>query len=435
MFEKITARLRRPISNAFLTVFRVFFGIWMVIRCLWYIVSQDVRYVEHTQILFAYRGWEWVPHVPTDWFIVLMWISMFSAIGITFGIFTRVFALIFLMTFGYFFIVDAATWGNMDYLFSLLAFILLLVPSGARFSWDAWRKGSHSDSVPAWILCLLRFQIGAVYFYAGLIKCTPDWLLRASPIDIFLSTENKISVLQPLFENPIVVHAFAFGGCFFDLFIVPLLLWKRSRRWAMALVVFFHTFNMVVLGLGNVTVFMLLATLLVFSEPDFLESFVSRLERSLKTVVGSASRPSFVAFVAAAFVVVQALIPLRHLAYSGDARWNGDGQNFSWWMRSIHMKVDSKFYAEYDGKRVRLDPLKTIAKEQSAMGKDPDMMAQYARFVAAGLRAEGHQNVKVMVESTASLNGRPAQRFIRENVDLGALPPGFVPADIVVPLD
>ncbi len=99
------------------------------------------------------------------------------------------------------------------------------------------------------------------------------------------------------------------------------------------------------------------------------------------------------------------------------------------------MKVDSKFYAEYDGKRVRLDPLKTIAKEQSAMGKDPDMMAQYARFVASGLRAEGHKDVKVMVESTASLNGRPTQRFIRDDVDLGALEPGFVPADIVVPLD
>jgi len=435
MFEKLAARLRRPISNAFLTVFRVFFGIWMVIRCVWYIVSQDVRYVEHTQILFSYRGWEWVPHAPAGWFIVLMWISMFSAVGIALGIFTRFSSFVFLMTFGYFFIVDAAAWGNMDYLFSLLAFILLLVPSGARGSWDAWHKGRHLDSVPAWTLYLLRFQIGAVYFYAGLIKCTPDWLLRASPIDIFLSTENKIAVLQPLFETPLVVHAFAYGGCFFDLFIVPLLLWPRSRRWAMALVVFFHTFNMVVLGLGNVTVFMLLATLLVFSEPDLFEAVVSRLEHFLKTAVGIIPGPSWMGFIAAAFVVAQALIPLRHLAYPGDARWNGDGQNFSWWMRSIHMKVDSKFYAEYDGKRVRLNPLETIAKEQSAMGKDPDMMAQYARFVASRLRAEGHQDVKVMVESMASLNGRPTQRFVRENVDLAALSADFVPADIVVPLD
>lgn len=435
MFDKIAARLRRPVSNAFLTVFRVFFGVWMVIRCIWYIASQDVRYVEHTQILFSYRGWEWVPHVPAQWFIVLMWISMFSAFTLALGVFTRVSAVVFLMTFGYFFIVDAATWGNMDYLFSLLAFILVLVPSGTRFSWDAWRKGSHLDHVPAWTLHLLRFQIGAVYFYAGLIKCTPDWLVRASPIDIFLSTENKISMLQPVFENPFVVHAFAVGGCFFDLFIVPLLLWSRSRRWAMALVFFFHTFNMVVLGLGNVTVFMLLATLLVFSEPDLFEAVVSRLEHSLKTVKRAASQPSRLRFVAVVFVVVQALIPLRHLAYPGDGRWNGDGQNFSWWMRSIHMKVDSKFFAEYDGKRVRLNPLETIAKEQSAMGKDPDLMAQYARFVASRLRAEGHQDVKVMVESTASLNGRATQRFIRSDVDLAALPSDFVPAEIVVPLD
>jgi len=433
MPDTITNRLQRPVSNAFLTAFRVFFGLWMVIRCVWYIVSEDVRYVEKTELLFTYRGWEWLPHLPAEWFIGLMWISLISALFIALGQFTRSAAFAFFVSFGYFFMVDAATWGNMDYLFTLLAFILMLVPSGARLSLDALR-GGHITTVPAWILYLLRFQIGVVYFYAGLIKCTRDWVLRASPIDIFLTTENKIAALQPLFENHTVVHSFAVGGCLFDLFIVPLLLWPKTRRAAMVLVVFFHTFNMVVLGLGNVTVFMMLATLLLFSEPDLFAGLMSRLAAALKTTLRQAAKPSRMMYVALVFALIQAGLPLRHFTYPGDGRWNGDGQNFSWWMRSIHMNVDAKFFAEYDGARIRLNPLETIAPEQSSMGKDPDMMAQYARHVAARLRADGHQNVKVMVESTASLNGRPMQRFIRKDVDLASLPPDFSPNEIVEPL-
>ncbi len=430
MAEPLTTWLHRPISNAFLTTFRVLFGFWMVIRCLWYIVSNDIDYVTKTEILFSYRGWEWVPHVPSEWFIILMWISLVSALFIAVGQFTRSAAFVFFISFGYFFIVDAATWGNMDYLCTLLALILVLVPSGARWSLDARRKG-HFRTVPAWVLYLVRFQIGAVYFYSGLIKCTPDWLIRASPIDIFLSTENKITFLQPVFDHVLVLHAFAIGGCLFDLLIVPLLLWPKTRRAAMVLVFGFHTFNLVVLGLGNVTVFMLLITILVFLDPDHFEPLISRLDKSLKATSTSVMQPSRLMYAAIVFVAVQAVLPLRHLAYPGDARWNGDGQNFSWWMRSVHMKVDSKFFAEYDGIRTRLHPLNSIAPEQSSMGKDPDLMAQYARHEAAKLRAAGHRDVKVMVESTASLNNRPVQRFVRNDVDLASLPVDFVPNEIV----
>lgn len=437
MVRSWLARLEAPVSNAFLVAFRMFFGVWMVLRCAWYLASGNLEYVRQTEILFSYRGWEWVPHAPASWFEPIMWLALAAAVLVGVGFWTRVSAAIFALSFGYFFIVDAATWGNVDYLAVLLALILTVVPSGKRLSVDAWRAGERELTAPWWTYRLLQLQLGVVYFYAGVIKCTPDWFFRASPIRIFFEKQNQAVWLAPVLQNDAVVHFLAVGGCLFDLFIVPLLLVRRTRPLAMAMVFFFHGFNFLVLGLGIIPSFMIVSTLVIFSDPDRLEGLLGTVEARWSALeVRGELRPTsrWLMGLVAVFAVLQLLIPWRHLAYPGDARWNGDGQNFSWWMRSIYMNVDAKFYAEYDGQRVRLHPLETISSEQGFMGKDPDLMAQYARHEAAKLRAAGHKDVRIVVEAFASLNDRPRQRFIKENLDLAALPHDFVPEDVVVPL-
>lgn len=54
------------------------------------------------------------------------------------------------------------------------------------------------------------------------------------------------------------------------------------------------------------------------------------------------------------------------------------------------------------------------------MSTQPDMIAQYARHVAARYRAAGHPNVSVHADAWASLNGRPVQRLLDPAADLGA---------------
>ncbi|MDF2697959.1 MAG: Vitamin K-dependent gamma-carboxylase, partial [Labilithrix sp.] len=44
--------------------------------------------------------------------------------------------------------------------------------------------------MPAWVLWLVRFQIGLVYFYGGVGKLETDWLFRAMPLRIWLAANG-----------------------------------------------------------------------------------------------------------------------------------------------------------------------------------------------------------------------------------------------------
>ena len=50
----------------------------------------------------------------------------------------------------------------------------------------------------------------------------------------------------------------------------------------------------------------------------------------------------------------------------------------------------------------------------------PDMILQFAHFLAQELRGEGYEYVEIRVEASISLNGRKRQLMIDPNVDLAA---------------
>ncbi|MEZ4460411.1 MAG: HTTM domain-containing protein [bacterium] len=147
---------------------------------------------------------------------------------------------------------------------------------------------------PRWVLWLLRFQLGAVYFYAGVIKCTSDWLIHAQPLRIFFETENGVP-FRAVVRQRRVVHFLAVGGCAFDVFILFALLWRRTRPVALGFVVFFHSFNFLVLGLGLIPSFMILSTFIVFLDPDafaFLVNRATAMARSARRPRPDGSCPS-----------------------------------------------------------------------------------------------------------------------------------------------
>jgi hypothetical protein len=74
------------------------------------------------------------------------------------------------------------------------------------------------------------------------------------------------------------------------------------------------------------------------------------------------------------------------------------------------------------------------ARQLRTFGGRPDMVLQYAHFLAAEARARGHEGVQVHVASKASLNGRRPQDLIDPQVDLAAQPRNLWPAPWIVPL-
>jgi hypothetical protein len=61
------------------------------------------------------------------------------------------------------------------------------------------------------------------------------------------------------------------------------------------------------------------------------------------------------------------------------------------------------------------------------MAQDPEMIAAFARHVAAQRASRGHGTVLIFADARAALNGRAAQPLLDPTVDLAAGPPRVVP--------
>ena len=68
------------------------------------------------------------------------------------------------------------------------------------------------------------------------------------------------------------------------------------------------------------------------------------------------------------------------------------------------------------------------------MAARPDMILQFAHYLADEMRKEGHGQVEVRVDVEALLNGREPQLLIDPTVDLAKEPRTLKSASWIVPL-
>ena len=121
---------------------------------------------------------------------------------------------------------------------------------------------------------------------------------------------------------------------------------------------------------------------------------------------------------------MQVLLPLRHLAIPGDARWTGEGYRWSWNVLLTERGGDVSFRVTdkasgvtwIEDARVLYTPL-----QWKVMSTDAELIRQAAHAIAASHGRDGI-DVEVRADAFVSLNGRPAQRLIDPNVDLAAEP-------------
>lgn len=124
----------------------------------------------------------------------------------------------------------------------------------------------------------------------------------------------------------------------------------------------------------------------------------------------------------AAFLLVNIVMPLRHYTYPGDVTWHEHGHRFSW-----RMKLRDK---ECDGAYILLDPVTNLTtrgdmdflseRQQSKMWARPEMVVQYAHFLADEAVRTGQTRPQVFANVECSLNYRPWQQFITPSHDLAA---------------
>jgi vitamin K-dependent gamma-carboxylase len=441
-FSKLRRALARPMDPAGLAAFRVLFGLTMMLAVARFVVN---GWVSELLVLpgyhFTYLGFDWVRPLPQPLMLIAFGVMGLCALSVAIGLFTRLSAAIFCVLFTYAELIDKATYLNHYYLVTLLALLLVFVPSGTAWSVDAWRRAragrTTTASVPALSYLVLRAQVGVVYVFAGLAKLDGDWLVRAEPLKTWLRARVESPILAGLVAEPWVPHAMSWAGAAFDLAIVPLLCVRRTRPFAFAAAVLFHLSIWLLFPVG-VFSFVMLVAVTVFFEPNWPRRFLGRLVRLAPHDPAApfpSPRPLAFGF-ALAFVAVQVMVPLRFALYPGSVNWTEQGFRFAWRVMLIEKSGRVEYDVTTSAGRFRVFPRDELTPLQlRQMATQPDMIEQYAHHLRRRFEADGYQNVRVRADAWVAFNGRRSQRLIDPKVDLAATERSFAPKPWILPLD
>jgi hypothetical protein len=433
------------VDNAGVTFFRIAFGCLMAAWAWNYLSSGRVTrlYIEPS-FNFTYYGFDWVEPLPGNGmylhFVAIMVLSLMIAAGFLYRLASCGFAIAMI----YVFLLDRTNYQNHYYLICLFGCLLPLLPLNRNVSVDAWRKPAIlTQTTSAWVYWVIRFHVGVPYFFGGIAKLTPDWLL-GQPMGLFLSTKTSIPVIGSLVSLPSTGLAMSWMGLLFDLLIVPALLWRKTRVAAYIFCIAFHLMNAVLFNIHVFPWFMIVATT-IFFDPAWPRRLltVGQGTKSVEDTDNSAQdrrqRPAkWVVAIVSAYVLFHFLWPLRSRLYGNEPSWDERGHLFSWRMM-LRAKEVGLGYAIVDpetGRVANVDHKQFIDAEQSEkFGRDPELILFMAHFIANRFESEMGRRPQVYAFVLASLNGRKAQLMIDPNVDLAAEPRGQLgKRDWVMPL-
>ncbi len=428
-----------------LAVFRIAFGIMMCFSIIrfWYHGWIETLYID-PRFHFSYYGFEWVKPIGNYTYLLFV-ICGLSAFFVAIGLKYRIAIITFFLSFTYIELMDKTTYLNHYYFISLLSFLMIFLPANACFSVDNLLNKKSYNQIPKWTIDSVKLLLGIVYFYAGLAKINSDWLFKAQPLKIWLTSKYDLPIIgETLMHQNWFHYAMSWSGMLYDLAIPFLLLYKKTRVFAFILVIFFHVFTRVLFPIGMFPFIMIVSTL-IFFDATLHKKIIGVIRKMLsfsksKTILVKESyayqyRKPVISLLIV-FFVIQIVFPFRYLAYPGELFWTEEGYRFSWRVmlmekmgistfKIVNGKTGEFFYVD------NKDFLSSFQEKQ--MGSQPDFILEYAHYLGDHFTSQGHKNIQVFVESYVALNGRLSQPFIDKNVDLYAEKESFKPKHWILP--
>lgn len=438
--------LRAETSSVPLLVLRVGFGLLMVVSTLRFIWNGwiDAFYVR-PQFHFTYLGFGWVQPLPAPGLYFVYTTLVFCALAVALGWGYRVGIVGFFLLFTYTELLDKTYYLNHYYFVASLAFLLMWLP-----------KSNRGNTVPAWSVTVVRLFLAMVYIYAGVAKLNSDWLVHAMPLKIWLAGNSDFPLVGRFFDAPWLAFAMSWAGALYDLTIPFFLLNRHTRFTAYLAVITFHLLTGLLFPIGMFPAIMIVCTLVFFEAEDWawFRKNITPLQARIRLAAWPSEKqkafwnaetrgntrnfklrgqkfrvfPRFCTFyhcrfpIIITFLLFQLLMPLRHWLYPGNLFWSEEGFRFAWHVM-VAEKTGYVIFTARDslGREWTLYPRDYLTVQQEKqMSFQPDMILQFAHFLAGEMRQQGIPDVAIYAEAYASLNGRPSQLLIDPTVDLTA---------------
>ena len=417
--------LQKPTQILPLAIFRMAFGFLMCFSQLRFMFKGWIEacYVE-PNFHFTYQYFEWVKPFDLTTMYILVGASALFALFIGLGLFYRISTVAFFLLFTYLELIEKSWYLNHYYFASLVAFLLIWLPAHRNYSFDAINfKAIRLKKVPRWTILVLKIQVAVVYLFGGIAKLNPDWLFEAQPLKIWLRARTDTPFIGSLFEYDLTPYLFSWGGLLYDL-TIPFLLWtKRTRPWAYVFVVGFHVMTYILFNIGMFPWMMIAASLIFITDEEWGKLFrrlgIHGREITANTEVYKTNKVAFPLLLV--YLAFQFLFPLRHYALTDNVSWTENGFRFAWHV----MVMEKNGFAEFtvvdnnNGKKFTVYPSQYLSEiQEKQMSFQPDMIWQFARYLAVKHDPEGTGNLSIFVNSKVSLNGRSSQTYIDPELDL-----------------
>lgn len=420
MFNKLAFK---HIDNSGLILFRMVFGLLITLEAWGAIATGWVRKVLiEPEFTFSFIGFEWLQPLPGNgmyyYFVVMGILGVMVMLGYKYRWAVTGYTLLWA---GVYF-MQKESYNNHYYLMLLLLFLMIFLPAHRRVSIDTkLRPTLRSNSMPRWCIGILIAQVFIVYTYAAIAKIYPDWLDATAPA-VFMKGKADYWLIGGFLQLEWVHWAIAYTGILFDLLIVPLLLWRKTRLFGFGLSLFFHLFNSAVFQIG-IFPYMSIAFALFFFSPKTLQKrFLPRETYYDQAEVIPPKYPKIGITFFSLFLIVQLALPLRHWWIPEPVLWTEEGHRLSWRMmlRTKSGSVTVHVVDKNTGEKTRIDLYNRLtSKQRNGLATKPDFMWQFAQRLKKEYALQGH-DVAVYISSRVSVNHRPMQPFIDSNVDLAS---------------
>lgn len=410
----------KAIDNSPLIVFRIFFGFLVACESFGAIVTGWVKRVFiDPEFTFSFIGFDWLQPLPGYGMYCYFILMGFFGLAIMFGYRYRIAIIAYTLLWAGAYFMQKSSYNNHYYLLLLISFLLIFLPANRYASLDVKQdRVKEENTMPYWISFLFIIQIAIVYIFASIAKLYPDWLDGTFTRNL-LADSTKVIALKKLFLHKWFFMFIAYMGILFDLLIVPLLLFKRTRIFALIASLIFHLFNAVFLEIG-IFPFFALTFALFFYEPETIRRLFLRKKPKLEDENLSQNfyGKRILYFLMIPYLIIQIALPLRHHFIEGDVLWTEEGHRLSWRMmlRERNGYITIKIKDTISGEESIYNYRKNLTDKQAQnLATKPDFIWQYCQRIKEEYKGKP---IAIYIDCKNSINRKEYKTLIDPKFDM-----------------
>ncbi|MDT0557928.1 HTTM domain-containing protein [Ichthyenterobacterium sp. W332] len=411
----------KHIDNSSLVVFRILFGLLCFLESVGAIITGWVkRVMVEPEFTFSFIGFEWLQPLPGNGMYIYYAVMGLLGLFIMLGYKYRFSVIAFTVMWTGVYLMQKSSYNNHYYLLIFLSGLMAFQPAHRYYSIDAKLNPSiKSISMPRWCSWLFIIQMFIVYSYGAIAKLYGDWL-DTTVMELLMNNKSHYWLIGNVLQEKWMHYFLAYGGVLFDGLIIPLLLWKPTRKLAFFASIFFHVFNSVVFQVG-IFPYLSLAFILFFYEPKVIHNIFLRKKPFYNG--DKVDYPKYKNLIIGFFIIyfsIHLILPIRHHAIKDNVLWTEEGHRMSWRMM-LRVKYGYGNYKVIDKTTKEVYSINLnnylTKKQQHGVKSKPDFIWQFAQYLKQDFAKQG-KDVSVFASIFISVNGKPNKQLIDSNVDL-----------------